>query len=102
MKKVRVLGIVLLFSALTIFLTANIFAQNVIAHADELLNETLLSINGLFSKKTIEETGYLYNLDESADYVYVDFAGCTGYAIFAEETMELLEYATVGVLTYAF
>lgn len=35
---------------------------------------------------------YLYNLDNSADYIYIEFID-GGYAIYAQKTMEILEYS---------
>lgn len=42
---------------------------------------------------------FLYNFDQSSDYVYVEFKN-TGYAVFLKETMELLEFSPTGKLCY--
>lgn len=42
---------------------------------------------------------FLYNFDQSSDYVYVEFEN-TGYAVFLKETMELLEFSPTGKLCY--
>ena len=53
----------------------------------------------VFGEREINTCGYLYNLDDSADYIYVAFT--TGeYAIFAKQTMEMLEYNLAGTLPY--
>jgi len=101
MKKIKLLGAsLILMVALIIVTFAGNFTQKVSVHAEELLQEESSSVYDLFSKKKIETTGYLFNYDESADYIYVDFADSTGYAVFTEETMELLEYTTVGNFPY--
>ena len=98
MKK-KILGIGLLFAILLVSSVA-LITQGVSVYANHDLFETPLTINELFSNKGIDSSGYLFNYDESADYVYIDFAGSSGYAIFAQETQELLEYATVGDFPY--
>ena len=41
----------------------------------------------------------LYNLDDSPDFIYVEFTN-SGYAVFAAESLELLEYSAQGSLPY--
>lgn len=53
----------------------------------------------IFENKEIDEIEYIYNLDESADYIYVEFEG-DGYALYARTTMEILEYSLQGKLPY--
>lgn len=48
----------------------------------------------------IEDEGYLYNYDDSIDYIYIDFIGSKGYVILLEETLEIVEYATQGEFPY--
>lgn len=55
--------------------------------------------NELFGEVNIKNCEYLYNLDDSADYIYVEFDDA-GYAVFLKETMELLEYSAQGKLNY--
>ena len=55
--------------------------------------------NELFGDVNIKSCEYFYNLDDSADYIYVEFDNA-GYAIFLKETMELLEYSAQGQLNY--
>ncbi|MDR1094604.1 MAG: hypothetical protein LBL66_10715 [Clostridiales bacterium] len=54
----------------------------------------------LFGDAEIESRGYLYNLDDSPDYIYTDF-GDLGYAVYARETFELLEYSLSSGLPYS-
>ncbi len=61
----------------------------------------LESSSDLFNDREIESSGYLYNYDDSADYVYIDFVGEGGYAIFANETFELMEYSLCGDFPYS-
>jgi len=42
---------------------------------------------------------FLYNLDDSPDFIYVDFTNY-GYAVFAAESLELLEFSAKGSLPY--
>ncbi len=53
----------------------------------------------LFGKVIIGSKEFLFNLDESPDFIYVDFTNY-GYAVFAAENLELLEYAAQGSLPY--
>ena len=55
--------------------------------------------NELFGNVSIKSSEYLYNLDDSADYIYVELND-GGYAVFLKETMELLEYSQQGKLNY--
>lgn len=54
----------------------------------------------IFGNKKIGLIESLYNLDESADYIYVDFSDY-GYAVFLRDTLELMEYAPTGSLPYS-
>ena len=56
-------------------------------------------VGELFDNKEVQRSEYLYNLDESADYVYVELKD-GGYAVFLKERMELLEYSAQGKLNY--
>lgn len=53
----------------------------------------------LFGDVSVEKSEYLYNLDDSADYIYLEFEN-GGYAVFLKQTMELLEYSPQGKLDY--
>jgi len=53
----------------------------------------------LLGKVTIGSQEFLFNLDESPDFIYVDFTD-SGYAVFAAESLELLEFAAQGSLPY--
>lgn len=54
----------------------------------------------LIGNVSVSKSEYLYNLDDSADYIYVEFEN-SGYAIFLKETMEMMEYSAQGKLDYA-
>ena len=69
-------------------------------YAAEIQNDTKISVDNIFADKDVEDVGYLYNYDGSIDFVYVDFSDASGYVIFAEETMEILEYCTSGNFPY--
>lgn len=53
----------------------------------------------LFGNVRIEGKEFLYNLDDSPDFIHVSFAG-TGYAVFAAESLELMEYSPQGSLPF--
>ena len=51
------------------------------------------------SGKEVLSCEYLYNLDESPDYIYVSFTD-GGYAIYSSITLEMLEFSPVGELPF--
>ena len=53
----------------------------------------------MFGDVRIASEEPLYNLDESPDFIYVEFTN-SGYAVFAAESLELLEYSAQGSLPY--
>jgi hypothetical protein len=71
--------------------------QDVKLNSDDTLSgQTLQSA---FENIPIRSCEYVYNLDESADYIYVEFES-GGYALFANETMEMMEYSLQESLPY--
>ncbi len=56
-------------------------------------------ITDLFGDIEVAHGEFLYNFDQSPDYVYIEFEN-TGYAVFLKETMELLEFSPTGKLHY--
>ena len=57
-------------------------------------------VEPILGDQPISSCEYMYNLDGSADYICVEFDG-GGYAIFAKETMEMMEYNPIGNLPYS-
>lgn len=56
-------------------------------------------VKPVFGDRQIRSCEYIYNLDDNADYIYVEFeAG--GYVVYAKETMEMMEYSPQGSLPY--
>jgi hypothetical protein len=53
----------------------------------------------IFGNVIIGSQEFLFNLDESPDFIYVDFTNY-GYAVFAADSLELLEYSAQGSLPY--
>jgi len=86
-----------------------VFAENISNfveiknNSDILSKETIYKIKSLtkemFGDVNVSSNEYLYNLDGSSDYIYVEFEN-SGYAIYYKETMELLEYSAQGYLSY--
>ena len=64
---------------------------------DELIFDQVIQQN--LVNKSVADCEYLYNLDNSADYLYVTLNG-GGYAIFNRYTLEMLEYSLFGELPY--
>ena len=44
----------------------------------------------IFGDKKIRSSEYLYNLDDSPDFIYVDFENY-GYVVYFKDTMEMME-----------
>ncbi len=106
MRKIKLLVIVN-FSMLFILILVN-SNVNAFAYAKEDLNidqtisekiENQVSIKSIFEKNTIKTYELIYNLDDSADYFYVEFEK-GGYAVFATKTMEMMEYSLQGRIPY--
>ena len=70
----------------------------------EVINDTSSeaydSAQSTFSNKTISFCEYIYNLDDSPDYIYIAFEE-GGYALFSSITMEMMEYSLQGELPYS-
>lgn len=108
MRKIRylryfsfILTLVIVFSSLYVFTSLNIFA----AKKDDYHNDTSFmttdeSLHDIFTDVKVSKCKYIYNLDDSADYIYVEFEN-GGYAIFSRETMEMMEYSLKNVLPYS-
>lgn len=56
-------------------------------------------VQPIFGDRGIKTCEYLYNLDDSSDYIYVEFE-TGGYVVYAKETMEMMEYSLQGTLPY--
>ncbi|MCM1260843.1 MAG: leucine-rich repeat domain-containing protein, partial [Prevotella sp.] len=85
----------ILFITITFFLLLPFISNNKVG-ASEVKNYKV----NIENFQNIDDLGYLYNLDGSPDYIYVDFIDQTGYAIFSEETLEILEYTNTGSFPY--
>ena len=100
MKNVRKI-----FVSLFAFLFLGMIVVNIKVFASELNSEanskTIIQeiSEDLFGNVSVKTVEYLYNLDESPDYVYVTFEN-SGYAIYSSSTLDLLEYSMEGNLPY--
>ncbi len=120
MKKIRtnkivsfVLAFLVLFSTITVSSfsadldndnvdnnTVNQLTAEEINLNNELIKEPVaVTIEDAFKDTSISKCEYIYNLDDSADYIYVEFSG-GGYAVFAKSTMEMMEFSPLGTLPY--
>lgn len=111
----KAIVLVLILSLLIAFLISIMnlsFFASAETIAEEKNDNTLLNTNSkseydiekvtkeLLGDLTIGKCEYLYNLDDSADYIYVEFEN-GGYAIFLKQTMEMMEYSVRGKLDFA-
>lgn len=112
MRKIKLFVIVnfsILFILVLMNANVNVFAST----SDDLkLDQTILednrngkegnqvSIESVFEKNSIRSHELIYNLDDSADYLYVEFEQ-GGYAVFATQTMEMMEYSLQGSIPYS-
>ena len=63
--------------------------------SNTLYSEIQIVCKELFGEDVnIRKAECLYNLDESADFIYVEFDS-SGYAVFANQTLDILEYCNV-------
>ena len=91
-----ILGIIMIICCLNVFNPIMIFAtEENVCFEDEFLNEKASKSTGqvkssIFANKSISNAKYICNLDDSADYIYVEFEN-GGYVVFARETMEMME-----------
>lgn len=88
------------FGSLTIGFMVAFFAAGplAVAHAAESSDELsqFKSITyEIFGNTEIESCEYLYGLDNSSDYIYVDFSE-QGYVIYHKDSAEMLEYSPTG------
>jgi len=82
--------------------TERSIAENLGEHSEQLTAFTAgiekLS-QEMFGNVRIGSEEILYNLDDSPDFIYVEFTD-SGYAVFAADSLELLEHAAQGSLPY--
>ena len=115
MKKAKLLGIALVFVFAGIYSACNnpldkftaadtnrSVTRNIGEYSEHLVPYTAdieRISQELFGNVTIGTNEFLFNLDESPDFIYVNFTN-SGYAVFAAESLELLEFAAQGSLPY--
>ena len=106
MKKLKTVINKLLFSSILLFTIITITAVSnkyisVYAFVKDSEQVTLIKevTNDLFNNVEISSMEYLYNLDESPDYIYVEFEG-SGYVVYSSETLDVMEYSLKGSLPY--
>lgn len=108
-NKIRT-SIIAIFILFFVF-TSIIESQQIIsANAEEIhieKQESLLSkdsnettLQSILKSKTINYGEYLYNLDESPDYIYLEFAE-GGYVVLSCITEEIMEYSPLGTLPFS-
>ena len=99
MKKFKFYKILILI-IMVLIVAMGVFTQKTTVYASEDTNKTAQALSNLFLKKEVDDMGYMFNYDDSVDFIYADFKGSSGYIIFAEETLEILEYTTNGDFPY--
>lgn len=96
-KSFRLIGFIIalaiIFSSLSVFGSTVAFAaeDSTSYSGEEFVESKEFSnaangetLQSAFSNKTVRECEYVYNLDDSADYIYVEFEN-GGYALFQEK-----------------
>lgn len=103
MRRKTIKIVVLVCLMITIIITSIFMSLNTgldVAEAAVIADDASINLqtafNGMFDRETTS-TEYLYNLDGSADYIYVEFNG-GGYAVLYRDTYELLELSYTGTL----
>lgn len=103
-----ILALTTIFYSISVIGSTSVFAADVntrycedeITPNDNLSNtNNIESVQPKFDNKTIYMCKYLYNLDDSIDYIYTEFEN-GGYVVFSRETMEMMEYSLNGTLPY--
>lgn len=99
----KILKILMIFTLVLTFIFVNIrtkvnaYTSNIEEDEQELFIEETIKIFGNVEINSIE---YLYNFNDSPDYVYVDFEGL-GYVIYYRTTLEMMEYSLEFDLDYS-
>lgn len=102
MKKVRFIGlgmVLCILMMLVVSLQFNSFSAFAATNEDNTPYSVESLSKELFGDLKIKSSEYLYNFDDSADFIYVDYEGY-GYAVFFASTLELLEYSPKGSLPF--
>lgn len=95
-----------LFIILLITITCLIFKQKIEVNASSTNMEQdvqkiiVEETNRLFENIEICKISYLYNLNDSPDYVYVNFKDL-GYVIYYRDTLEIMEYSYEHNIEYS-
>ena len=99
----KILKILMIFTLVLTFIFVNIrtkvnaYTLNIEEDEQELFIEETIKIFGNVEINSIE---FLYNFNDSPDYVYVDFEGL-GYVIYYRTTLEMMEYSYEFDLDYS-
>lgn len=89
--RIFLLFMVMVYAMLSGALIVN--AKTVAGSADRKAQTDIQKVsNELFGDISIKSGEYLYNLDESPDFIYVEFEDF-GYAIYSSQTLDILEYS---------
>ncbi|MDY4592960.1 MAG: hypothetical protein SO434_06135, partial [Eubacteriales bacterium] len=99
-KTIILIVAILCFVVLGIALAFCINDTEAYAMQVEMLDNGIKHFKDILPSLRVENIDYLYNFDDSIDYIFIDFVGSNGYAILVEETLEILEYSLSGNLPY--
>jgi hypothetical protein len=101
MKRIKVIGLIMLIGICG-FLLATIPTSSIDSVGAVKVIETV-SIEELtkelFGDVKIKKIEYLYNYDDTSDYIYVTYKD-GGYAVYLKDSMDLMEYSDNGELPY--
>ena len=89
-----------MFFSTDVFASANLNELDSINDSiDETQNYGTEDGSNIFNNKTIKVCEYIYNLDDSADYIYIEFNE-GGYVMLVANSFEIMEYSLQGNLPY--
>ena len=97
-KIILAMQIVGLFLLVNLKTEVNAFPSSNMDQEEQKL--VMKETNKIFGNIEIDSMTYLYNLNDSPDFIYVDFKDL-GYVIFYRDTLEIMEFSCANNLNYS-
>jgi len=99
-KKTMLILIIFVLSLLSIIVQMNNKVYGIELNEQSKTITFIESVSkNLIGDVSVNTVEYLYNLDDSPDYIYVKYKN-NGYAVFSSNTLNILEYSLKGDLPY--